>query len=116
MRHLKKGKKFGRVRSRRKSFITGLVRNLIIKGKIKTTETRAEAIKPKTEKMVTLAKKQNLASLRLLQGRLPKDAANKLYYEIAPRYKNKRGGYLRITKTSTKRKRDAASQAIIEFI
>lgn len=116
MRHLKKGKKFGRIKGRRKSFIAGLIRNLIMKEKIKTTEARAKAIRPKTEKLVTLAKKQNLASLRLLQARLPKDAANKLYYEIAPRYKSRRGGYTRIIKTSMNRKRDAAPQAIIEFI
>lgn len=116
MRHLKKGKKFGRIKGRRKSFIAGLIRNLIIKEKINTTEARAKAIRPKVEKLVTLAKKQNLASFRLLQARLPKDAANKLYYEIAPKYKDRKGGYVRIIKTSVVRKRDAAPKAEIEFV
>jgi large subunit ribosomal protein L17 len=116
MRHLKKGRKFHRLRGKRKAFMKGLVQNLIIKEKIQTTETRAKAIRGPAEKMVTLAKKQNLASLRLLLSRLPKKAAMKLYYEVAPRYKERGGGYLRIQKLATRRKRDGAREAIIEFV
>jgi ribosomal protein L17 len=84
--------------------------------KIMTTEARAKEIKPQVEKLVTLAKKQNLASMRLLLSRLPNDAALKLYYEVAPRYKERRGGYLRVVKVGGTRMRDAAPKAIIEFI
>ncbi len=117
MQHRKKGKrKFGRVRGRRASFLKGLQRNLIISERIKTTEARAKEIKPTVEKLVTLAKKQNIASMRLLLARLPNDAALKLYYDIAPRYKERRGGYLRVVKVGATRMRDAAPQSIIEFI
>lgn len=73
-------------------------------------------MRPITEKLVTLAKKQNLASLRLLLSRLPKGSALKLYNEVAPKYKDRPGGYLRILKASNRRKRDAARQAVIEFV
>lgn len=115
MRHQKKGRKFGRVRGRRKSFIAGLVNNLVMKERIKTTEARAKEIRPRVEKLISVAKKQNLASLRLLKSRLPEKSASKLYYEIAPRYESRKGGYLRILKTSTMRKRDAAPVVVIEF-
>jgi large subunit ribosomal protein L17 len=108
-------RKFGRIRGRRKSFLKTL-NNLIMRGKIQTTEARAKEIRPEVERLVSLAKKQNLASLRLLLARLPKDSANRLYYDIAPKYQDRPGGYLRILKTAERRKRDAAKQAIIEFV
>jgi large subunit ribosomal protein L17 len=116
MRHSKKGRKFGRIRGRRKSFISGLIHNLVMKESMKTTEARAKEIKPKVEKLLTLAKKQDLPSLRILKSRLPEKSANKLYYEIAPRFKSRRGGYLRVVKTAVKRKRDAAPVAVVEFV
>jgi large subunit ribosomal protein L17 len=109
-------RKFGRIRGRRKSFLKTLENNLIMRGKIQTTEARAKEIRPEVERLVSLAKKQNLASLRLLLARLPKDSANRLYYDIAPKYQDRPGGYLRILKTAERRKRDAAKQAIIEFV
>ena len=109
-------RKFHRIQGRRKAFIKGLENNLIMREKIQTTETRAKEIRPLVEKLVTLAKKQNLASFRLLLSRLPKGAASKLYYDIAPRYKDRKGGYLRILKLAVRRKRDATKQALIEFV
>ena len=111
-----KGRKFGRIRGRRKSFIQGLLNNLILEEKIQTTPARAKEIKPKIEKLVTIAKKNNLASLRLLTSRLPKKAAMKLYHEIAPKFKDRNGGYTRIIKLGISRKRDAAEQVMIEFV
>lgn len=116
MRHQKKGRKFGRIRGRRKSFLKSLYRNLIMAERIMTTEARAKEIKPRVEKLVTLARKQDLASMRILLSRLPKESALKLYYEIAPRYKDRRGGYLRVIKVGAVRKRDAAPKTIIEFV
>jgi len=116
MRHGKSGRKFGRKRGQRRAFMKGLVNNLIMREKIETTEARAKELRPKTEKLLTLAKKQNTATLRLLLSRLPKSAAQKLYYEIAPRYADKKGGYTRISKSAKRRKRDAAKMAIIEFV
>ena len=94
----------------------GLMQNLVLKEKIQTTDARAKEIRGPMEKLVTLARRQDLASLRLLQARLPKKAAMKLYYEIAPRYKERPGGYLRIQKLNVLRKRDSAQQATIEFV
>lgn len=116
MRHLAKGRKFGRKSGRRKSFLESLYHNLIMAERIVTTDARAKEIKPRVEKLLTLAKKQNLASMRILLARLPKESALKLYYEIAPRYKERRGGYLRIIKVGSVRKRDAAPKTIVEFV
>lgn len=109
-------RKFGRTRGKRISFLKTLAHNLIMKERMQTTDTRAKEIRTRVEKLVTLAKKQDLASLRLLLSRLPKAAAMKLYYEIAPKYQSRSGGYLRITKISLRRKRDAAPQSVIEFV
>lgn len=94
----------------------GLANNLIMKEKMETTVARAKEVKPIVERFVTIAKKQQLASLRRLISKLPKQAANKLYYEIAPRYQDRKGGYLRVIKKSTARKRDSAPKATIEFV
>ena len=116
MRHLKKGRKFGLITGRRKAFLRILMRNLIMEGRIQTTEARAKEIRPRVEKLVTLARKGNLASLRLLMKRLPNDAAYKLFHDVGPRYTDRDGGYLRIRKTVQTRKKDGAKQAVIEFV
>ena len=116
MRHSVKGTKFGRKKGDRRQFLKVLMGNLILQEGIKTTPTRAKEIRPRVEKMVTLAKKQNLASLRLLRSRLPEKAAFKLYYDIAPKYTERKGGYLRIVKTSESRMRDGADIVMIQFV
>ena len=77
-------RKFGRVQGRRKSFIKILANNLIMKEKIQTTEARAREIRPVVEKLVTMAKKQNLASFRILLSKLPHGSAGKVYHENGP--------------------------------
>ena len=109
-------RKFHRTKSPRRAFLQGLANNLIMKEKMKTTVARAKEVKPLVERFVTIAKKQDVAGLRRLLAKLPKQSANKLYYDIAPRYKERKGGYLRITKESTTRKRDAAPKATVEFV
>ena len=116
MRHLKKGRKFHRKKGQRRALLRGLIGNLILKEKIEITEAKAKEIKPLVEKMVTIAKKQNLAALKLLLSSIPKKSAEKLYYLIASRYKERRGGYLRIIKGTNRRKNDGSKMAIIEFI
>ena len=117
MRHLKKGKKFNRIAGRRRSFLRNLTNDLIRKERIETTEIRAKAIRPIAERMVTIAKKQNLAARRLLFSRLQdKRVVSKLYEEIGPRYQERAGGYLRIVKLAKSRKRDGARLARIEFV
>lgn len=109
-------RKFHRERGQRRAFLQGLAHNLIMKEKIETTVARAKEIRPLVERLVTVAKKQHLAALRTLFSKLPKKTAQKLFYEIAPRYKERAGGYLRIIKEAKFRKRDAAPMSIIEFV
>ncbi|MEO0075960.1 MAG: 50S ribosomal protein L17 [candidate division WOR-3 bacterium] len=117
MRHHKKIKKFHRKRGQRKAFIKVLAQNLIRDQKIKTTETRAKALRSFVERLITLGKKQTLSARRLVIARLGnKKLANKLVDEIAPKYLNRPGGYLKITKTSHTRKRDSAPMVVLEFV
>jgi large subunit ribosomal protein L17 len=116
MKHLKKGRKFGRKRGQRKAFLKILASNLISKESILTTEARAKEIKKKVERYITYGKKQNLAGLRLLLKYLPKKSAYKVFYELAPRYKDRKGGYLKIVKLSRTRKNDGAKLAKISFV
>lgn len=109
-------RKFHRKTGPRRSFLKGLAHNLIMKEKIETTVTRAKETRPLVERLVSIAKKQRLAAYRALLAKLPRQAADKLYYEIAPRYKTRPGGYLRIIKEAKIRKRDAVPMAIIEFV
>lgn len=87
-----------------------------MRGRMQTTVTRAKEIRPKTEKLVTLAKRQDTHSFRLLMKTLPKISAEKLFYDIAPKYKERHGGYTRIIQLGKSRKRDAAPLARIEFV
>jgi len=116
MKHLAKGRKFHRKKGPRTALLKTLAGNLIIAEKITTTEAKAKEIKTRVEKLTTLAKKQKVADLRLLLSRLPKKSAHKLFYEIAPRYADRKGGYLRIIKSGTQRKMDGSKMAIIEFV
>ena len=117
MRHLKKGKKFHRLRGDRISFMRNLANDLIRAERIETTEVRAKAIRPVVEKLVTAAKQQTLAARRLVGSRVQNPrVAKKLYETIAPRYATRAGGYLRITKLAQSRKRDGTKMARIEFV
>lgn len=117
MRHRVRGKKFGRITGRRKSFLRNLAVALIRTGKIETTEARAKAIRPVVERMVTIAKRGDLPARRLLLARLgDKKTVERLLEEIAQRYVERKGGYLRIIKSSKRRKRDGAPVATIEFV
>lgn len=115
MRHRKEGRKFGRKLGDRKAFLKGLVHNLIEKEKITTTEARAKELKRIFDPLVTLAKKQTLASYRQLLAKLPKRSAEKLFKDIALRYQHRRSGYTRIVKLN-RRTRDAAPLAIISLV
>lgn len=109
-------RKFHKTTGKRRAFRKGIAANLIMKGKILTTVARAKEIRPVVERYVSFAKTQEVAKLRLLLSLLPKNAAEKVYYEIAPKYKDRKGGYLRIIKQSTQRFRDGSKMATIEFV
>ena len=109
-------RKFHLKRGRRRLFFKKIANNLVLKERIETTVPRAKEIRPLVERLVTIAKRQNLTGLRQLLAYLPKQSAQKLFYDIAPRYKERRGGYLRIVKQARVRKRDGAPLAVIEFL
>lgn len=117
MRHRKKGRKFHRLRGPRRAFLNNLASDLIRAEKIKTTEARAKEIRPLVERLITIAKKQTLASRRTIISRLGNGiVAKKLFEVVAPRYRERAGGYLRIKKLSATRKRDGGRVASIEFV
>ena len=116
MRHLKKGRKLHREKGQRRALIKSLAANLVLKEKIETTEAKAKELRPVIERLITAGKKQTLTSLRTLSAQLPRVAAMKMYHQIAPRYKERNGGYTRIVKSGKRRGNDAAKMAIIEFV
>lgn len=115
MRHQRKGRKFGRKTDQRKAFLKSLAVNLILRGKIKTTEARAKEMRQVVERLITKTKKGDLAGIRLAGRFLPTAALNKLVKEIAPRYKERVGGYTRITKLGL-RTSDSAPMVFIELV
>lgn len=117
MRHRKKGKKFHRLKDSRKHFFRNLTNDLLRNGAIETTEARAKAIRPIVERLVTQAKEETLAARRLILSRVHnKVVVDKIMSEIAPRYADRSGGYLRIRKLGKSKKRDGSSMAKIEFV
>lgn len=117
MRHHNANRKFGRTRNQRRTLLKSLALNLIIKGKIKTTEAKARELRPYAEKLVTSAKNDTVASRRLITARLINRRAEvkRLFEIIAPKYKDVKGGYTRVVKMP-RRAGDASKMAIIEFI
>jgi large subunit ribosomal protein L17 len=112
----KKGRKLGGSPQHQKQLMANLAASLIIAEAIVTTETKAKALRPYTEKLVTKAKKGGVHQQRLVVARIhDKDAANKLFAEIGPRYEHRNGGYLRILKLGP-RPGDNAPMAKIEFV
>ena len=117
MRHGKEGKKFGRVSGDRRAFLRNLAMDLIRMGKITTTESRAKAIRPLVEHLVTIARRNTVVSRRLTFARLHNDkVVKRLHEEWGPKYQTRPGGYLRITKLGKSRKRDGSRLATIEFV
>lgn len=117
MRHGNNKRKFGRVRKVRNVLIKTLALNLIVRGKIKTTEPKAKELRPFIEKLVTNAKKGDVATRRLMIGSLMnrRPEVKKLFEVIAPKYADRKGGYTRVLKLGA-RVSDGAKMAIIEFV
>src|SRR3989338_3595509 len=117
MRHGNTKRKFGREKNQRNALLKSLALNLIIKEKIRTTEAKAKELRPYMEKLVTRAKIDSLSSRRVISSRLfnRKSEVKKLFEKIAPRYKDRNGGYVRIMKLGA-RKSDAAPMAILELV
>lgn len=109
-------RKLGRTSDHRKAMLRAMVTYLLETGKIETTVTRAKEVRAMTEKMITIAKEDNLHAKRQVYSFVTKETvAKKVFDELAPKYKETNGGYTRIIKIGPRRG-DAAEMAIIELI
>ena len=124
-------RKLGRDSAHRKAMLREMTTQLIINGRIVTTEARAKEIRKTAEKMITLGKRGDLAARRRAAAFVRdevadiheendtvvvKSALQKLFSDIAPRYKDRNGGYTRIMKLAVPRKGDAAPMVILELV
>ena len=111
-----KNRKLGRTSDQRRAMLRAMTTYLLENGQIKTTYARAKEVAPIADKMITLAKKNDLAAYRQALAYLTKeDVATKLFHEIGPRYADRNGGYTRVLKMGPRRG-DAAEMAIIQLV
>jgi len=116
MRHLKEGRKLKRTSSHRKALLRNMVTSLFEFEKIETTDAKAKELRKVAEKTITWGKRGDLHARRhALRVITSKKTVKKLFDEIAPRFKERRGGYTRIVKVG-RRKGDNAPLSIIELI
>ena len=109
-------RKLGKPTDQRIAMLRAMTTYLLENGQIKTTITRAKEVAPLAEKMITLAKKNDLASYRQALGFITKeDVAKKLFQELGPKYAERNGGYTRVVRIGPRRG-DAAEMAIIELV
>lgn len=134
MRHGKSNRRFDRPANQRKALFRGLMNDLLLHGRIKTTLAKAKAIRPKVERVITLGRSDSMHHRRLVFSKLGgktqlipakhlskkkpaerRDIVSKLFDEIGPKYRERPGGYTRILKLGT-RMGDAAEMAILELV
>jgi large subunit ribosomal protein L17 len=134
MRHRVAGRKFSLPSDQRRALLKGLVRALIEHDKIVTTEARAKEVRPIAEKLITLAKQDDIRARRLVRRYLDSNVAQfgvntetgklarnphymvpRLFEVVAPRYRNRPGGYCRITKLGARRG-DGAPLVVLELV
>ena len=109
-------RKLGRPTDHRKAMLRGMVTFLLENGQIETTVTRAKEVRAVAEKMITIAKSDDLHSKRQVMAYVTKESvAKKLFDEIAPKYADRKGGYTQIVKIRPRRG-DAAEMAIIKLV
>jgi large subunit ribosomal protein L17 len=117
MRHGNAGRRFNRTQSHRKAMLANLAISLVEHEQIVTTLPKAKDLRPIVEKLVTIAKKGDLAARRQLAAELQNNeiAAKKLFDVLGPRYQARAGGYTRVLKAGF-RHGDSAAVAVIEFV
>ena len=109
-------RKLGRTSDHRKAMLRAMVTFLLENGRIETTVTRAKEVRSMAEKMITIAKTNDLHSKRQVFAYVTKEVVvKKLFDEIAPKYADVNGGYTRIVKIGPRRG-DAAEMAVIELV
>jgi large subunit ribosomal protein L17 len=115
MNKRKKGRKFSMKADPRRALLHSLLRALMEKEKIETTEAKAREMRSFAEKLITKAKEGNLAQRRQITKTLGDALAKKLIEKIAPAFKDRKGGYTRVIKLGS-RQSDSAKLAIIELV
>ena len=111
-----KNRKLGRTSDQRRAMLRAMTTYLLENGQIKTTYARAKEVAPIAEKMITLAKKNDLAAYRQALAYVTKeDVVKKLFDQIGPKYADRSGGYTRVLKLGPRRG-DAAEMAIIQLV
>ena len=116
MRHQRAGKKLGRDSAHRKALYSNLAGALFAHGRIRTTVTKAKAVKPIAEQMITLGRRGDLHARRQATAFLrSRDVVHKLFAEVAPLFKERPGGYTRIVKIGP-RPGDSAEMAYLELV
>lgn len=112
----KKGPRLGSGPAHQKLMLAGLCESLFRQGRVRTTEARAKALRPLAERMITFAKKGDIAARRrVLRTIRDKGVVHDLFAEIGPRFAERPGGYTRIVKLGY-RKGDAAPMAVLELV
>lgn len=108
--------KLGRTQGHRKALLRSLVASVLLHGRIETTEGKARAAKPLVDKMITLGKRGDLHARRQAAAFLNNhEAVRKLFEEVAPRYRDRNGGYTRLLKLGPRRG-DAAPMSLLELV
>ncbi len=116
MRHRGAVKKLGRNTSHRRALLRNLVTSLILEERIETTPTKAKAMRPHVEKMITLGKRGDVAARRLaLAYLMTREAVDRLFDTVAPRFGDRNGGYLRLIHKGW-RTGDGAETCFIELL
>ena len=115
MNHHNTKRKLGRERKTRNALVKSLALSLVLKGKIKTTDAKARALRPVVEKMITTGIPGTLAAQRALTAKIGRLGSKKIITELSPKYKDRKGGYTRITKLPA-RLSDNSLMAVIEFV
>jgi len=116
MRHNNTGRRLGRKTSHREAMFRNMVTSLLNHEKITTTDAKAKEIRSVAEKMITLGKRGDLHAMRLAASYIrEKSVVTKLFTSIAPRYKDRSGGYTRIIKLGI-RQGDTAPISLIELV
>jgi len=115
MRHLKDGRKLNRTAAHRKALMRNLLRALLVREQIRTTDAKAKELRRYADRIVTLGKRGTVHARRLAYVYLAsRKLVQRLFDEVAPRFHNRAGGYTRVLKLGPRRG-DAAPVSIVEF-
>ncbi len=115
MRHLKTGRKLNRTAAHRKALMRNLVKALLLREQIQTTDAKAKELRRWADRMVTLGKKNSVHARRLAFSYLgSRRLVQRLFDEVAPRFQSRSGGYTRVLKIGPRRG-DAAPMSLVEF-